>query len=57
LAHVATEAGARDPHLLAQQVLVLFEGATALSTSLGDTAPMVHARSAAAQSIDAACPD
>jgi hypothetical protein len=57
LAHVATEAGARDPHLLAQQVLVLFEGATALSTSLGDTAPMVHTRSAAAQSIDAACPD
>ncbi|BBY18744.1 TetR family transcriptional regulator [Mycolicibacterium litorale] len=55
LARVATEAGARDPYLLAQQVLVVFEGATALATSVGDTGPIVHARSAAAQLIDSAC--
>ena len=51
----AAEAGAADPHLLAQQVLVLFEGGTSLATSMNDTAPLVHARTAAAQLIDAAC--
>jgi hypothetical protein len=35
-------------------VAVLFEGATALATSLNDTAPFVHARAAAAAPIDAA---
>jgi AcrR family transcriptional regulator len=55
LAAVATEAGADDPHLLGHQLLVLFEGATALATSLNDTAPLVHARSAASQLIDGAC--
>ncbi len=55
LAVVAAEAGAADPFLLAQQLLVLFEGATALGTSLNETAPLVHARSAAAQLIDSAC--
>ncbi len=55
LAAVAADAGATDPFLLAQQLLVLFEGATALSTSVNDTAPLVHARSAAAQLIDSAC--
>lgn len=55
LAAVAAEAGAVDPFLLAQQLLVLFEGATALGTSLNETAPLVHARSAAAQLIDSAC--
>ncbi|BBZ33713.1 TetR family transcriptional regulator [Mycolicibacterium confluentis] len=55
LASVAAEAGAADPHLLAQQVLVLFEGGTSLATSMNDTAPLVHARTAAAQLIDAAC--
>jgi len=55
LAAVAAEAGAADPFLLAQQLLVLFDGATALSTSLDETAPLVHARSAAAQLIDSAC--
>lgn len=54
LAAVATEAGARDPYLLAQQLLVLFEGATALATSMNDTAPVAHARTAAAQLIDGA---
>jgi AcrR family transcriptional regulator len=51
---VAHEAGAADPHLLGQQLAVLFEGATAMATSLNDTAPVVHARAAAATLIDAA---
>ena len=51
---VAREAGAADPHLLGQQLSVLFEGATAMATSLNDTAPVVHARGAAATLIDAA---
>jgi hypothetical protein len=32
---------------------VLFEGATELATSLNDTAPVVHARAAAATLIEA----
>ncbi len=51
---VAREAGAADPHLLGQQLAVLFEGATAMATSLNDTAPVVHARAAAATLIEAA---
>ena len=54
LVAVAQEAGAADPHLLGQQLAVLFEGATAMATSLNDTAPAVHARAAAATLIDAA---
>ncbi len=54
LVDVAREAGAADPHLLGQQLAVLFEGATALSTSLNDTAPYAHARAAAASLIEAA---
>lgn len=54
LAAVARDAGAADPQLLGQQLAVLFEGATALATSLNDTAPVVHARAAAATLIDAA---
>jgi AcrR family transcriptional regulator len=50
----ARAAGVGDPHLLGQQLAVLFEGATALATSLNDTAPYVHARAAAATLIDAA---
>jgi AcrR family transcriptional regulator len=50
---VAQEAGAADPHLLGQQLAVLFEGSTAMATSLNDTAPVVHARAAAATLIDA----
>lgn len=56
LVDVAREAGASDPHLLGQQLAVLFEGATALATSLNDTAPVVYARAAAAALIDAATP-
>ncbi|ORB30979.1 TetR/AcrR family transcriptional regulator [Mycolicibacterium parafortuitum] len=47
LAAVAAEAGAEHPTELAQQLLVLFEGGTALATSLDDPAPLAHARSAA----------
>jgi AcrR family transcriptional regulator len=50
---VAQEAGAADPHLLGQQLAVLFEGATAMATSLNDTGPVVHARAAAATLIGA----
>jgi hypothetical protein len=49
----AQEAGAADPHLLGQQLAVLFEGAAAMATSVNDTAPVVHARAAAATLIDA----
>lgn len=52
---VAQDAGAADPHLLGQQLAVLFEGAAAMATSLNDTAPAMHARAAAAALIDAAC--
>ena len=54
LVAVAREAGAADPEPLGQQLAVLFEGATAMATSLNDTAPAVHARAAAAILIDAA---
>lgn len=54
LVAVAREAGAADPQLLGQQLAVLFEGATAMATSMNDTAPVVHARAAAATLIDAA---
>jgi AcrR family transcriptional regulator len=54
---VAREAGATDPQLLGQQLAVLFEGATAMATSLNDTAPVAHARAAAAALIDAAVAD
>lgn len=54
LVAVAREAGAPDPELLGRQLAVLFEGATAMATSLNDTAPVVHARAAAATLIDAA---
>jgi AcrR family transcriptional regulator len=54
LVAVAREAGAADPHLLGQQLAVLFEGATAMATSLNDTAPVVHARAAASTLIEAA---
>ena len=49
-----SSSGAADPHQLGQQLAVLFEGATALATSLNDTAPVVSARAAAATLIDTA---
>ncbi|MEB4209814.1 hypothetical protein [Mycobacterium sp. 94-17] len=51
---VAREAGAADPQLLGRQLAVLFEGATAMATSLNDTAPAVHARAAAVTLIETA---
>jgi len=54
LTAVATDAGARDPARLAHQLTVLFDGGNALATSLNDQAPLVHARSAAEELIDAA---
>lgn len=54
LIQTAAEAGAPDPYRLGHQVAVLFEGALALATSLNDTSPLVHARSAAEVLIDAA---
>jgi AcrR family transcriptional regulator len=54
LTDVAAEAGAKDPYRLGHQLAVLFEGATALATSLNDTASMLHARDGAEVLIDAA---
>ena len=54
LVDVAAQAGAHDPYQLGHQLAVLFEGATALATSLNDTAALLHARSAAEVLIDAA---
>jgi AcrR family transcriptional regulator len=54
LTEVAAKAGAKDPYQLGHQLAVLFEGATALATSLNDTAPLLHARSAAEVLIDSA---
>jgi AcrR family transcriptional regulator len=57
LIRAAAEAGARDPYRLGNQIAVLFEGARALATSLNDTSPLLHARSAAETLIDAATID
>lgn len=54
LTDVAAEAGAKDPYQLGHQLAVLFEGAAALATSLNDSAPLLHARDAAAVLIDSA---
>ncbi|WP_420497316.1 TetR/AcrR family transcriptional regulator [Parafrankia sp. FMc2] len=55
LTDTAQAAGAVDPPVLARQLAVLFEGATALATSLNDLAPIADARAAATILIDAAC--
>jgi AcrR family transcriptional regulator len=54
LIQAAAQAGATDPYRLGHQLAVLFEGAAALATTLNDTAPLVHARSAAENLIGAA---
>ena len=54
LTETAAQAGATDPYQLAHQLAVLFEGALALATSLNDTAPLLHARTAADVLIEAA---
>ena len=53
LIDTAREAGAARPEPLGRQLAVLFEGATALATSLNDAAPIRDARAAAAALIDA----
>jgi AcrR family transcriptional regulator len=54
LVAIAAEIGACDPDSLGHQLITLYEGATALSTSLHDYAPFDAARSAALVLIDAA---
>ena len=54
LTKLARQAGAANPKLLGNQLAVLYEGAAALSTSLDDRAPWVHARKAAQTLIDQA---
>ncbi|OBF81190.1 TetR family transcriptional regulator [Mycobacterium sp. 852002-51163_SCH5372311] len=51
---VATQAGAPDPRLLANQLAVLYEGAASLATSLNDASAWDQARTAAETLIDAA---
>lgn len=53
LTEIAREAGAVDPEALGRQLTVLYEGAKALSTSLGSQHPTADARQAAAALIDA----
>jgi AcrR family transcriptional regulator len=47
LVHLARQAGAADPEMLGNQIALLYEGASALSTSLNDPAPWARARAAA----------
>jgi AcrR family transcriptional regulator len=54
LTRLAREAGAAEPEVLGNQVVLLYEGASALSTSLNDPAPWAHARAAAEALIDQA---
>lgn len=54
LTGIAAEAGAGDPAALARQLLTVYEGATALATSLADLESFDFARSAATALIDAA---
>ena len=47
LVDLARQAGALDPDMLGNQVALLYEGASALSTSLNDPTPWARARAAA----------
>ena len=47
LVDLARQAGAADPELLGNQIALLYEGASALSTSLNDPTPWARARAAA----------
>jgi AcrR family transcriptional regulator len=44
LTQLARDAGATDPEMLGNQIALLYEGASALSTSLNDPAPWARAR-------------
>jgi AcrR family transcriptional regulator len=52
LTELAKQAGAADPQLLGNELGVLYEGAAALTTSLGDWSPWAPARAAAEALID-----
>jgi AcrR family transcriptional regulator len=54
LTKLAREAGAADPEMLGNQIALLYEGASGLSTSLNDPAPWARARAAAEALIDQA---
>lgn len=54
LALAAAEAGVREPGTVGRQLAVLLDGATALATSLDDTAPLRDARAVAELVIEAA---
>jgi hypothetical protein len=54
LTHLAREAGATDPEMLGDQIALLYEGASASSTSLNDPAAWTRARAAAEALIDRA---
>jgi AcrR family transcriptional regulator len=54
LTRLAREAGAMDPEMLGDQIALLYEGASGLSTSLNDPAPWTRARAAAEALIDRA---
>jgi AcrR family transcriptional regulator len=54
LTQLAREAGATDPEMLGEQIALLYEGASGLSTSLNDPAPWTRARAAAEALIDRA---
>lgn len=54
LTQLARESGATDPEMLGNQVALLYEGASGLSTSLNDPAPWARARAAAEALIDQA---
>jgi AcrR family transcriptional regulator len=54
LNELARQAGAADPEMLGNQIALLYEGASGLSTSLNDPAPWTRARAAAEALIDQA---
>jgi AcrR family transcriptional regulator len=54
LTELAREAGASDPEMLGNQIALLYEGASAMSTSLNDPAPWAQARAIAQALIDLA---
>jgi AcrR family transcriptional regulator len=56
LTHLAREAGAADPEMLGNQIALLYEGASAMSTSLNDPAPWARARAAAEALISMSLP-
>jgi AcrR family transcriptional regulator len=56
LTALAREAGAADPEMLGNQVALLYEGASAMSTSLNDPEPWARARAAAEALISMSLP-